>query len=884
MQKRLNGLITGVLSGDHLLIQGRERGEEAPSNKDIYLAFIEAAKMGSPQREAEAFGLTAREYVRKLLIGKRVSFIPEYKYEDKDYATIWVEEEKGEVDVAAELVRNGLAKLRGREEKNESRWDELKELQEEAKDKEIGMWAEEEERAKNVTRILFSGMPGYSMENVFAGVKKEGKTQGIVEYQLATNSYNILIIKYKTVVKVMLDYLINLPGGSKATAQQQELSKRARAFADRAVMSKEVTVVMDRYDPEVSVISGKILLPTGEDLAAELLANGYAKLKFQAAGMDEKYYASLRVALNQAQVQRKGMWKSTEVKSEGTKAKYTAQVVEVNSGDSITVVKSGGSEEMRLFLAGVRAPKIGTQREESKGEPFGWEAKEFLRKLLIGKLVEIDVEYTRVPKQDEKSTVAKRPMTFVNVITPETKCANVEVAAAGLVTVLTPRLDEQLSQYFQQIADAAAKAKKEKKGIHFSGQTPPTHSYQSLLGQVSPKMVAYYQELFRKTPNVNGVVEYCFTGSRFKVRVDQMNCYIPFICQGLQPIQQDPNVPELQTIFAQGQKFAKNMVLQRDVKLSINSNDRKGNFFGTLLIGGKDYATELLEEGLTGLKKSGGRGHLSSYSQKKDKYEEAEEVAKKAKKGIWNPKNSIVLDLIFSEANEFEDIEGKDKVEIVKCVNNRYFYASLVDESITKKTEAAVASSFNLTKAEKLLPPIRSGTYCMALYSEDGKWYRGQVERMVSESTYEVLFLDYGNTENANIKNIRKINLGLIKEHPPCAFKLGLAYLDMPPLDFKVGEKTLRSILNNQLESREITVIYKYKEGGVRYGIIMDGDGTDYMKSFNAYLVKNGLAMLSTETDLPEALKEWADMQSEAQQEPRGFWETGQFNESQDYE
>lgn len=826
MQKRLNGLVTGVLSGDHLIIQGREQGDEPPSNKDLYLAFVETPRMPTPQREAEAFGFAAREFTRKLLIGKRISFVPEYRQEDRDFATVWVEEEKGETDVAAELVRHGLAKLRGKEEKNEERWEELKDLEEEAMDKEIGIWAEENEKAKNTGKILFSGTPGHSVESVFNTVKKDGgKAQAIIEYQFTPTSYNVLLLKHKTMVKISLDYLLSLPGGPKATPQQQKLNKRAKAFAERAVLSKEVIIIVDKCEPTTSYISGKILLPNGADLSTELLSNGYAKLKIYTTGMDEKYYASLRVAMNQAQVQRKGIFKTSEVKSGSSKTRYPANVIEINSGDSITVVKVGDGEEKRLFLAGVRAPKLPMQREGDKGEPFAWEAKEFLRKLLIGKEVEVQVEYKKTPKQDEKSKQPKRTMTFANIITPDRKCANVEIVAVGLANALNPRLDEELGQYYQELADAAAKAKKEKRGIQSTGTTPPVHSYQSLIGHINPKTLAYYQDIFKKTPNVDGVVEYCFTSSRFKIRIDQMNCQIPFICQGIQPIQQDPNVPELQAIFVRGQKFAKGMLLQRDVKISIGSNDRKGNFFGTLLIAGKDYAISLLEEGLAGLKKSGSRGHLPSYSQKKDKYEEAEEAAKKSELGIWNPKNSIILDLIFSEANEYEEIEGKDKVEIVKVVNDRYMYATLVDEATTKKIESAVASSFNLAKAEKLIEPIRQGTYCMALYSEDGKWYRGQIERMASESTYEVFFLDYGNTEKVSAKNIRKLDLKSIKEYPPCAFKLGLAYLEIPPLENKIGDKTLRTILNEQLEEREVTVIYKYKEGGIRYGIIMEKIG-----------------------------------------------------------
>ena len=46
----------------------------------------------------------------------------------------------------------------------------------------------------------------------------------------------------------------------------------------------------------------------------------------------------------------------------------------------------------RLYLANIKAPKI-TQDE---AEDYGWESKESLRKLAIGKKVRVEIEFTRV--------------------------------------------------------------------------------------------------------------------------------------------------------------------------------------------------------------------------------------------------------------------------------------------------------------------------------------------------------------------------------------------------------------------------------------------------------------------------------------------------------
>ncbi|KYN31432.1 Maternal protein tudor [Trachymyrmex septentrionalis] len=51
---------------------------------------------------------------------------------------------------------------------------------------------------------------------------------------------------------------------------------------------------------------------------------------------------------------------------------------------------------------------------------------------------------------------------------------------------------------------------------------------------------------------------------------------------------------------------------------------------------------------------------------------------------------------------------------------------------------------------------IQSGTYCIAQYSEDLKWYRAVI-KSVEESSATVEFVDYGNTELVNFINIKVI-------------------------------------------------------------------------------------------------------------------------------
>ena len=56
------------------------------------------------------------------------------------------------------------------------------------------------------------------------------------------------------------------------------------------------------------------------------------------------------------------------------------------SADQITIVGGSGAEK-RLTLASLVAPRVGKRDGSVKDEPFAFEAREFLRRLLVGKPV-----------------------------------------------------------------------------------------------------------------------------------------------------------------------------------------------------------------------------------------------------------------------------------------------------------------------------------------------------------------------------------------------------------------------------------------------------------------------------------------------------------------
>lgn len=81
--------------------------------------------------------------------------------------------------------------------------------------------------------------------------------------------------------------------------------------------------------------------------------------------------------------------KSSSAAEKLTQTLKGALVKAVNSGDYLTLTKQG--KDYNVFLASVAAPKVGSANRVE--EPFGFEAREFLREKIIGRKCDFHPEY-----------------------------------------------------------------------------------------------------------------------------------------------------------------------------------------------------------------------------------------------------------------------------------------------------------------------------------------------------------------------------------------------------------------------------------------------------------------------------------------------------------
>ena len=209
------------------------------------------------------------------------------------------------------------------------------------------------------------------------------------------------------------------------------------------------------------------------------------------------------------------------------------------NGDAIVVKPSGTDEYKKIFFSSLRPPRgqpkddgiveNGPSRYGKRGRPlydipYMFEAREFLRKKLVGKKVNVHIDYIK-PASDGY---------------PERQCATVtssdiNIAEAliskGLATALRHRQDDdQRSTCYDDLLAAENRAFKNGKGLH-SKKDPPAHRIADLSGDVSKSR--QFLPFLQRAGRSNAVVEFVASGSRFRLYLPKETCLLTFLLAGI---------------------------------------------------------------------------------------------------------------------------------------------------------------------------------------------------------------------------------------------------------------------------------------------------------------------------------------------------------------
>ncbi len=249
--------------------------------------------------------------------------------------------------------------------------------------------------------------------------------------------------------------------------------------------------------------------------------------------------------------------------------------------------------EHRIALSSIRAPKIG--RRDEKDEPWAFEAREFLRSRLIGRKVNVGIDYMRALPN---SATGETERIFASVLEGGANNVAIALVANGFATVMKHRQDDQdRSLYYDDLIQAEAAASRDKKGLHGDKKPPPRNindvSQASALAQ-SKQMFGFLQ----RAGVMKGVVQHVVNGARYKVLIPSQTAVVTLALAGIRCPQTGRKDGEPGEAYGEeAYMFARDKCLQHDVEVEILAQDKVGAMIGRCKLHNKCMASTLLENG-----------------------------------------------------------------------------------------------------------------------------------------------------------------------------------------------------------------------------------------------------------------------------------------------
>ncbi|XP_065837499.1 staphylococcal nuclease domain-containing protein 1-like [Oscarella lobularis] len=882
---RMTATVKQVLSADSIVLRGQPKGGPPPE-RNLGLSGIVAPRLGrrgdsaSESKKDEPFAFEAREFVRKMLVGKQVTFVVEYKVPktSREYGTIWVGKEGDAVNVKEELVKEGLVEVRRTGMKANEEQSQLVMLEESAKAAGKGKWAEgsKEEHVRDVK---------WSLENArqFADRNQGKEIDGIVEFVRDACTMRVLLLPSHQYVTVMLSgvktptFKTPADGGSPTA---EPFAEEAKYFTESRLLQRNVKVVIEGASNQN--VLGTILHPAG-NISEFLLREGYGHCVDWSISVVTQGREKLRLAEKFAKEKQLRLWKGFKPPKEAitiTDREFTGKVVEVVNADAV-VVKLADGRTKKLFLSSLRGPRsVGTSKEEDAGDegtserptrirplydiPYMFEAREFLRKKLIGKKVQVFIDYI---KPAENSF-------------PEKTCATVTIGginvaealiSKGFATVIRHRQDDnQRSSKYDDLLAAESRALKNGRGLHAKKEAP-IHRVADLSGDLGK--ARQFLPFLQRAGRSHGIVEFVASGSRLRIYLPKDTCLATFLLAGIscpkasqvtRGGQQVPSEPYGDEALA----FTKGLCLQQEVEVEVDGMDRVGNFIGWLFVDGKNHSLSLVEEGLASV----------HFSADKSKYgtmlHNAEAGPKSRKEKIWAD---------YEEPKAQEDTvvdDGERKVALSEVVVTEVsgptsFWAQSVEtgpklEELLEKMREELAADPPLPGAFK----PRKGDLCAAQFSDDQLWYRAVVEKVSGSNQIHILYIDFGNREETSLSKLAPLS-STYTSFPAQAKEYFLAFVAATSDEEWVSEAT--SALQTSVLNSNVKINVEYKVGAQEFVTVTNTeDETDVGKA----LVAGGLLQVEKrkERRLAKLVDEYLDAQLSAKTARKNVWQYGDIS------
>ncbi|XP_039716557.1 staphylococcal nuclease domain-containing protein 1 [Pteropus medius] len=877
------GIVKMVLSGCAIIVRGQPRGGPPPE-RQINLSNIRAGNLArraaATQPDAkdtsdEPWAFPAREFLRKKLIGKEVCFTIENKTpQGREYGMIYLGKDTNGENIAESLVAEGLATRREGMRAINPEQNRLSECEEQAKAAKKGMWSEG--NGSQTIRDL-----KYTIENPrhFVDSHHQKPVNAIIEHVRDGSVVRALLLPDYYLVTVMLSGIKCPTFRREADGSEtpEPFAAEARFFTESRLLQRDVQIILESCHNQN--ILGTILHPNG-NITELLLKEGFARCVDWSIAVYTRGAEKLRAAERFAKERRLRIWRDYVAPTANLDQKdkqFVAKVMQVLNADAI-VVKLNSGDYKTIHLSSIRPPRLEGENTQDKNKklrplydiPYMFEAREFLRKKLIGKKVNVTVDYIRPASPATETVPAFSERTCATVTIGGINIAEALVSK-GLATVIRYRQDDdQRSSHYDELLAAEARAIKNGKGLH-SKKEVPIHRVADISGdtQKAKQFLPFLQRAGRS----EAVVEYVFSGSRLKLYLPKETCLITFLLAGIECPRGARNLPGLvqegEPFSEEATLFTKELVLQREVEVEVESMDKAGNFIGWLHIDGANLSVLLVEHALSKVHFTAER---SSYYKS---LLSAEEAAKQKKEKVWAHYEEQPVEEVTPVLEEKERSASYKPVFVTEITDDLHFYVQDVETGT--QLEKLMENMRNDISSH---PPVegsyapRRGEFCIAKFV-DGEWYRARVEKVESAAKVHVFYIDYGNREI-----LPSTRLGTLppafstRVLPAQATEYAFAFIQVPQ-DEDARTDAVDSVVRD-IQNTQCLLNVEHLSAGCPHVTLQFADSKG---DVGLGLVKEGLVMVEVrkEKQFQKVITEYLNAQESAKSARLNLWRYGDF-------
>ena len=744
----------------------------------------------------------------------------------------------------------------------------------------------EEYRGKSIESTIFAPYVVAShLRSLLGLVEKVLSGDRLIVRYLLSSTKHAQVLTLIAGIRAPSTKRVNPSDGQEQAAEP--FGDEAQQFVETRMLQRNALVTVLGVSPQNQIVA-IVKHPQQGTLAPHILKAGLARCTDFHSTLLGSDMGPLRQAEKEAREARKGVFQGhTAAKSSGGESE--AVVSRIQSADTVILRSNKTGQERRINLSSVRQPKPSDPNQS----PFGAEAKEFLRKRLIGKHVKFHIDGKRAATEgyDEREMAT---------VTQAGKNVGLMLVENGYASVIRHRHDDSdRSPIFDDLLQAEQKAQEEKKGM-WSDQPPATKAYVDY--SESLEKAKRQASILTRQKKVPAVVDFVKSGSRFTLLVPRENAKLTFVLSGIRAPRAARNANDKSEPFGQeALEFANRRCLQRDVEIDVEDTDKVGGFIGTLHVNRENFAKLLLEEGLASVhaysaEKSGHATELFA----------AEKKAKEARKGIWHDwdpsqdedghESTAAADGL-NGSKAAADANGDAHQQRRKQDYRDVIITHIDDSGKLKLQQIGKGTSqlqelmnafrqFHLSSSSSrgLDGAPKAGDYVAARFKADREWYRARVRRNDRENKRaEVVYVDYGNSEMlawSELRPLGKDTFGVAALKPQATDAV-LSFCQLPGSAEYLGDAI--EWLARETDGKQLVASVDFidKDNVLAVTLYDAGKSEKVDDSLNAELVAEGLAMA------PRKLRPWEkaagdavlarlkEREHEAKEERRGMWEYG---------